>query len=147
MTYMTEDDSIQAVDTNVLIYAIDDDQPQKRHKARAILEDAVASKLQLAVTNQILAEFSDVVTSKITHPLSKDEAKLFVSAILSNSNFHVYDYTSKTVLNALDSDKPFWDSLIAETLKENGIRTIITENTKDFKGTGLLVKNPFASHK
>ncbi len=39
---------------------------------------------------------------------------------------------------------PFLDSLIAETMKENGITSIITENAKDLTASlGITAINPF----
>ena len=37
----------------------------------------------------------------------------------------------------------YWDSLLAATMKENGITTIYTENEKDFKVPWIKVINPF----
>ncbi len=52
-----------------------------------------------------------------------------------------------TVKAALEISKafraPFLDSLIAETMKENGINQIITENENDFiRIPGIKIKNP-----
>ena len=37
----------------------------------------------------------------------------------------------------------YWDSLLAATMKQNGIFSIYTENTKDFKPKWLNAVNPF----
>ena len=133
-----------AIDTNILVYAFDKAYPQKKAIARSILEACFTGQVAYAVTNQILAEFASAVTSRIEKPLSQRQAQAIVNTILKNRNWHVYNYTGKSVIAALDVKKHFWDCLIAETLKENGISGIITENAKDFAGTGLVVKNPFS---
>ena len=38
----------------------------------------------------------------------------------------------------------FWDAVIMETMKENGIGKVFTENVRDFAGTkGIEVVDPF----
>lgn len=44
---------------------------------------------------------------------------------------------------AINQKVDFWDALIAETMKENGIVKIYTENEQDFmKIPGIKVVNP-----
>jgi len=39
---------------------------------------------------------------------------------------------------------PFWDALIAACMLEHGVRTIVTENERDFKRIpGIMALNPF----
>lgn len=132
-----------AVDTNILVYAFTKAYPEKRSIARSIVEDIFLGKNKGVVTNQILAEFSIIMTRKMEKPLSKSETRTIIGAIMSSENWHVFNYNGDTVLRALDTTQSFWDALIAETLKENNIQKIITENEKHFKESGLLVRNPF----
>ncbi|MFH1072911.1 MAG: hypothetical protein V1743_05790 [Nanoarchaeota archaeon] len=132
-----------AIDTNILIYAFDTAYPRKRAVCKKLLEEVFAGRKKAVLTNQILAEFSAAVTRKIEKPLAKKDCQAIIGAFLSSENWKILNYTGDTVLGALSSEKPFWDSLIAQTLKENGIRELISENEKDFSGTGLIVRNPF----
>lgn len=97
------------------------------------------------VSNQILAELYFVLTKKKGVP--KEEAKTIVSNFIESDRWAKVDYTTETVNRTITSSKAidiiFWDILIAETMKENGIDTIYTENEKDFKKIpGIKVINP-----
>ena len=135
---------MDAIDTNILVYSFDLAYLEKRKICSKILTEVFEGKKKAAVTNQILAEFVVAVTQKIERPLPKDKAIHILGAILSSSNWLVLNYTGNSVLNAANNfGTHFWDSLIAETLKENGVQTIITENVKDFAGLNIRADNPF----
>lgn len=122
------------VDTNILVYAYDNSEPKKQEKCRKLLGDCFSGKANLMVSNQVLAEFCSVVTGKIQKPLEKKEAGEILEEIIETGNFLVANYNAETVRKANSSETPFWNSLIAETMKENGVFEIYTENTKDFSG-------------
>lgn len=134
---------MNAVDTNILVYAFDTDYPQKQAICRKIVQDIFDGKDKGVVTNQILAEFASAVTKKIDKPLEWSRAQAIIGTILASSNWEVLNYSGETILKALESKIPFWDSLIVQTLKENNVTTIITENTKDFVESGIKAINPF----
>lgn len=132
---------MNAIDTNILVYAFDSAYPEKQKICKEIILDIFKGKNQAAVTNQILAEFAAIVTKKIEKPMQRSDASAIIEAILSSSNWHVLNYTEKTVLNALQSREHFWDALIAQTLREHNIQAIVTENGKHF--TSIEVIEPF----
>lgn len=132
-----------AIDTNILVYAFDLAYKEKMEISKKIVEEIFSGKRKAVVTNQILAEFCHIITKKIENPLSKEDAQAIVGAILSSENWEIYSYNENTLLNALKSKDNFWDSIIAQTLKENNINEIITENTKDFLNSGIKAVNPF----
>ena len=134
---------MNAIDTNILVYAVDSAYPEKKKVCEKLVSSIFEGKQMAAVTNQILAEFVWVATRKMQNPLSREDAALFVNAVMSSIYWKVLNYTGDTVCKALDSSVVFWDGLIIETLKENGVRGIITENTRDFSGQGIIVHNPF----
>lgn len=134
---------MNAIDTNLLVYAVDSAYPDKKKICEKIVSGIFDGKETAAVTNQILAEFVWVTTRKMQKPLSCEEAALFVNAILSSIYWKVFNYTGNTICKALDSKQPFWDALIIQTLKENNVLGILTENSKDFSNSGIDVNNPF----
>ena len=134
---------MHAIDTNILVYAFDTSYPRRRAVCKKIVEDIFLGKDEAVVTNQILAEFAVVVTKKIEHPLPAKKAQTIIGAIIASENWHVLDYSGSTVLKALGSKRHFWDALIAETLKEQGIRDILTKNEEDFKKSGIRPQSPF----
>ena len=132
-----------AIDTNILVYAFDNAEPSKRKICSELLHKIFEGKQTAVVTTQILAEFASAVTKKIEKPISKDDAKAIIGAILSSKNWKVINYKGSTILHALESKQPFWDSLIAQTLKEHNIQELITENVSDFKNSGIKPVTPF----
>lgn len=132
-----------ALDTNILVYAFDSAYPEKREICRKIIVDIFSGKKMGVVTNQILAEFSIIVTKKIEKPLSKEDACAIIGSILMSENWKVYQYSGETVMHALTSQQPFWDALIISTLKEHTVEEILTENQRHFQNSGINVTNPF----
>src|SRR3989344_2652809 len=98
---------MNAIDTNILVYAFDSAYPEKQKVCREIILDIFKGKNQAAVTNQILAEFAAIVTKKIQKPMHKSDASAIIEAIITSSNWHIFNYTEKTVACALNSDGPF----------------------------------------
>ena len=131
------------IDTNILVYAFDDSDPKKRSVCKRILEGILDGREKGAVTMQILAEFARAITQKVPHPLSRKEAADIVGGILYDANWQVFSYEGDHIVKALASAQPFWYALIAQTLLANHVTTIITENVKDFSGSGLKAKCPF----
>ena len=97
---------------------------------------------------QTLVELFNALTRKLKTP--RAEASIIVRALAGSDHWRKINYThdtvGKAVLASEKSGSPFLDTLIAETMKENGIRMIATENGKDFAGiTGIEVLDPLAS--
>jgi predicted nucleic acid-binding protein len=77
-----------------------------------------------------------------------DRAGEIVREILDSPKWRVLDRRNETVTRAIGLVKcqrvPFWDALIAACMLEHGVRTIVTENERDFKRIpGITVVNPF----
>ena len=145
---MIENNSRSLVDSNILIYAYDKSESIKNAIAEKILEDIFANKKNAAVSTQNLSEFFVNITSKIEKPISTIEARHIIQEIISMSNVNILTIEKQTILNAIDIsselDASYWDALIATVMQESNIRTIITENEKDFKKIPwLTVINPF----
>lgn len=131
-----------AVDTNILIYAFDSSEPKKRKICKSLVESIFEGKQRGVLTNQVLAEFAYVATRKMRRPMKKTDAQAIVATLLASPHWIVHNYTGNTVQAALQLDMPLWDALLAQTLKEHGVNTFVTENIKDFATSGLLVRNP-----
>lgn len=97
------------------------------------------------ISNQILVELYTALTRK--PGVDPDTARVIVDSFIASENWRKVSYSYMTVKAALEISKafrvPLFDSLIAETMKENGINQIITENEKDFiRIPGIKLKNP-----
>src|SRR4051794_15261970 len=82
------------LDTNVAVYAYDDDDPTKQHIASAVLENGRAS----VVSTQVLAEFYVTVTRKLARPLSSEEGR---EATMRLAEFPVVPHDRALVLEAI----------------------------------------------
>ena len=145
MKFMTEDFNLFLVDTNILVYSYENGENIKKRKSLELIKQCFRGNMNLAVSNQNLAEFVYVTTKK--RKLSLQEAKVNVSDISNFVGFIKIDYSAETILRAIDIANefkmPFWDSLLAATMRENGIFNIYTENAKDFKMPWIKAVNPF----
>lgn len=132
------------IDSNVLAYAYDDD-PHKSADALDVVEDAFQNGWGV-VSGQNLAEFSRVVMEKFHKPIALERVRTITRQFVKL--YRVLPYSGATVLAAQDLMAAhgihFFDALLAATMQEHGIQTIVTENEKDFrKIPGLNVINPF----
>ena len=133
-------------DTNILCYAYDSSEPTKREKSEELVEQALQGRIRGVVSNQILVELFNTLTRKMG--VTDEKARIIVKTLIASEYLKKIEYTHETMnkaLNNLDlSGAPFLDILIAETMKENGIKRIITENERDFgRIRGIEVINPF----
>lgn len=133
-------------DTNILYYAYDTSEPKKRDICEKLLEKVSREEIRGVVSNQILGELSNISSTKLG--IASEELQVIVDYITLSSKWEKVDYTCDTVKRAVsglrESKTNFWDLVIAETMKENGITEIITENEKDFaRVSGIRVINPF----
>lgn len=131
------------IDSNILVYAYDSSDKVKQQQALAFLRSIAQVKPIVSIQN--LVEFHATVTEKIEHRISIEESKSRVMKMAGV--FSVLIYTPSTLLLAADIQHAhkihFFDALLVATMKEFGIHTIYTENTKDFtKIPWLNVVNP-----
>lgn len=135
------------LDTNILVYAYDSDEGEKHFIAKSLVQDCFNGKINLCVSNQILAEFVHVARFKMPKPISKEEAESIVKRIVLVPNWIKVNYGWESIVRAFryaDEKTYFWDFIIIQTMIENGIAIIYTENTKDFDGIkGIKAINPF----
>lgn len=143
---MTDASNLFLVDTNILVYASEKETSAKSKKAKEIIDRCWNGKDVFAISSQNLAEFV-FVTNKKTK-LDLKEAEKFTKFIVDFAGFIKISYNHNTVMSAIEIANefrmPFWDSLLAATMKENGIFNIYTENAKDFKMPWMNAVNPFS---
>lgn len=140
MRYMTN----ALVDTNVLIYSVD--ALDVKHEIAVSLVQELATKRQLVISSQNLAELSRVLLDKV-NPRQKHEdviKYLFKFRTIGT----IISYEAETVISAVDISNKynvhFFDALIVATMQKHGISKIFTENIEDFKKVDWIeVVNPF----
>ena len=80
--------------------------------------------------------------------LATEEAKSIILDFFDSQDWIKLDYSTSTTKRAItiaaDIKVAIWDVLIAETMRENEVYIIVTENEKDFRRIpGITVENPF----
>ena len=117
------------IDTNLLIYLYDQNQPDRQSRAADVLDQLELMGLgRLSVQN--LAEFFSVSTRKLSPPLSPKEALEQVN--LFTRIWPVFDLTPLIVLEAArgvrDYQMSYYDAQIWATALLNQIPTIFSED-------------------
>lgn len=133
------------LDTNVLVYAYDRSEPEKQHRALALLDRLVATGAG-AISTQVLDEFFVAVTRKIPAPLSVPEGYERLRNYLQV--WTVLDVTPLIVLEAArgvrDHQLNFWDAQIWAAARLNQIPLVFSEDFAPRVIEGVRFVNPFA---
>ena len=131
------------VDTNVVVYAFDDDEPARQRRAQDVLSEPEA---MLVVSTQVLAEFFVTVTRKLERPLDASTARQAVSEL---AELPVVATDARLVIDAVDLAQEhqlsLWDALIVQAAVTAGCTTLLSEDLADGSVlAGVRVDNPFA---
>jgi len=135
------------IDTNILVYAFDSDSGRKHAVAKELVGRSWRGKVRYVVSTQNLAEFSVVVREKVAHPVPSEDVRQLLSLIMRSRDWQVVGYSAKTLIRAHEIRDEyrfhFWDALLAATMEENTVRTIITEDAHFRNVPWISVQNPF----
>jgi predicted nucleic acid-binding protein len=133
------------VDSNILVYAYDQNAPVKSKQAQIIIEGLVKEG-QGVISTQVLTEFFNVVTRKLKPslpiPFALDRARHFMDI------FQVLGVTPDVLREACRGVEEyrlsFLDAQIWSTAHKNGISVIISEDLADqAEIEGVKFINPF----
>ena len=133
------------IDTNVLVYHVDDSDPRKSEIAHGMIRDAIATG-NACISFQVVQEFLNTVVRKAERPLSLEHAHTYLAEVLSPlcrvfASIPLYQ-------NALDIQARyrfgFYDSLIVAAALSAGCTQLLTEDLQDGQPIeGLEIRNPF----
>ncbi len=132
------------LDTNVLVYAYDREDPAKQAVAQRVLEEGIVEE-RLTISVQVLGEFFNVVTRRIKPRMSPDEA---TGAVMALCALPVIDIDLSMVKVAIDTHRrhgiSYWDSLIVAAAERAGCQQILSEDLNEGQAyLGATVVNPF----
>jgi len=134
-------------DTNLLVYAFDNREPDKQQIAQSLL-NTFGSAGNLTLSTQVLQEFFVAVTRKLTPPLSSETAYELVE------NFTCYPLVQiepALILSAIQRHRQlpvsFWDGLILEAALWSNCTIVLSEDMQDGQliDNKLTIRNPFVS--
>jgi predicted nucleic acid-binding protein len=134
------------IDTNVLVYAIDTDEPEKSRRAQSLLR-LLQVRRSGAVCVQVLAEHQSVVSRRLALGRSPGEAAMATERWAHA--FPVHDTTLRVVLEALRAtiryQMHFYDAQIWACARVNQIPLVLSEDFTDGAVIeGVRFANPFA---
>jgi predicted nucleic acid-binding protein len=135
--------AVSFVDTNVLVYAEDPRDPDRRSTARAVVRDLWDSGSG-ALSTQVLQEFYAVATRKLG--LTPARARRIVAEY---DVWPVVETTPQLIVSASLLQEAhgvaFWDALIVEAALLAGATELLTEDLQAGRRFAeLTVRNPFS---
>ncbi len=130
-------------DTNILIYAVDEEETEKFGLAGELVEAHLVDGDGM-ISVQVLREFYSAAR-KLRRPLSDEQAREMVEYF---STFRTLPEDARMVLGAVrrsqDLMLPFWDALIVEAALKAGADRLLTEDMQHgLLIEGMRVENPF----
>lgn len=130
------------VDTNVLVYAVDDADPRKRDAARDVLGRPDA---ELVISAQVLSEFYVVATRRLATPMSERDAAAAVDELARIPTVVTdAELVRDGIALAREARLSFWDGLIVAAARASGCERVITEDLAAGATIGgVRVESPF----
>jgi predicted nucleic acid-binding protein len=139
---------MNAVDTNIYVYALDADEPAKQAKAVDLLDRLMLQRTDTVLVWQVAAEFLGQMR-KWQSQGRLTPAEVEAAFHRARSMFTIRTPTEALFQISFDLRSRFslshWDSMLLAACKEAGVSTLFSEDLDP--GTdydGLSVVNPFA---
>jgi predicted nucleic acid-binding protein len=129
------------LDTNVLVYSVDQSDAGKRKRARELL----AAAANATISAQVLNEFYVVVTRKIAVPLAQRQAEAAVGEL---ARIPCVPIDAGLVQAAMVAGRKWqlshWDALVVEAARQAGCGRVLTEDLATGANyDGVVIDNPF----
>jgi predicted nucleic acid-binding protein len=139
-------DLVAFVDSNVLVYAVSKDEPEKQRRAREIVTRGFVEGCY-AISTQVMMETYVNATQKAKIALPSSEALEYVRTF---EEWFVVEMTPRLVLAALGLAQKWkispWDAAILEAARQAGCSRVFSEDLGDRQVYGgITVENPFAT--
>lgn len=134
-----------AVDTNVLVYSLDADDPTKGDKAAALLRGL--DPAQTVLWWQVVCEFGAVVERRRRLGTIRVDAREAIDMWLGIYRLAVPSRTALEIAWGLvrESQVSYWDALLLGACSEAGVTTLYTEDSQSAATLrGVRLVNPFA---
>jgi predicted nucleic acid-binding protein len=129
-------------DTNVRIYADDNDAPAKQRKALDLIAEHRRTRTGV-VSLQVLQEYFVTVTKKLQVDAAIARRKVELLSEFDVASPEVADILAAIDLHRLHSFS-FWDALILRAAKQAGCSVLFSEDMQDRREIdGVRIVNPF----
>lgn len=138
---------MNAVDTNVLVYFVDEDEPDKRAKAMALLDDLAKEDVETVLLWQVGAEFLNCLRRwENENRISRREVLEHFQRM--ESTFRCIPPAPSVMRKSLDLSSRYslshWDGMLLAACIEAGVRTLYSEDlASGVDYDTVTVINPF----
>jgi predicted nucleic acid-binding protein len=136
------------VETNIVVYAYDLDDPKKHKIAQALIEE-LSDQDRLVLSTQVFNEFcSAMMSPKRKTRMSPDQlAVILLELAATGEVVSIGPALTFRALNAMPCHGvSFWDALIWSAAVENNVALIYTEDFQDGRVVeGVRFVNPFSN--
>lgn len=130
------------IDTNILIYTDDADNPEKQKTAIQLIESGWHNG-NAVLSTQVLQEYFSASTKKLKIPAAKAQRKIELLSHLDIASIVHQDIVRAIELHRLHSFS-FWDSLIVITAQKTACAVLYSEDMQDGRKIGgVRIVNPF----
>lgn len=141
---MSDELSYQFIDTNVLVYAYDNQDAQKQQQAKTLLRRLWQEQTG-CISIQVLQEFYVTTTRKLAKPLTVSEASQIISDL---GLWRIHQPQVEDILSAIQIQQrhqlSFWDSMIVRSASQLGCSVIWTEDLNSGQLIeGCQIQTPF----
>ncbi|MGP0099037.1 MAG: PIN domain-containing protein [Terriglobales bacterium] len=131
------------LDTNVVVYAYDDSNPQKQRVARHLLKGGVSGNI--VISTQVLAEFAATMLHKVSPPATADAVMEGLDALTA---IWLIVPDEELVRRAVEARAAyglhFYDGMIVAAAERAGCARILSEDLNAGQNYfGVVVTNPF----
>ena len=130
------------IDTNVLVYTDDHDEPDKQARANTLITEILRQGTGVLST-QILQEYFNTVTRKlgVSAAVARRKVELY-------SSLNLVPISLDDILSAIDLHRlhqfSFWDALVIQAALSSGCSRLLSEDLQTGrKINGLEILNPF----
>jgi predicted nucleic acid-binding protein len=133
------------VDTNILIYAMDRDQPEKHARANSVLDACAASQV-LVTSPQTLNECYRVLTER-RRLVPVEEARAFITALAWTCRAPL-DWQTTVKAWEIADQRPYhwWDCLMLAAAARASCMAFITEDLQEGDEIdNMILVNPFTT--
>ena len=133
------------LDTNILVYTFDEENPEKRERARALVSEALAES-RGAISYQVIQEFLNAALRKFSKPLTAGDAERYLTVVLEPlcAVFAGVELYHQTIDISERWKYSFYDSLVIASALQAGCTVLYSEDLQHGQKIGdLRILNPF----
>ena len=133
------------LDTNILVYALDRNEPAKQRIAEQLIGDALGKRRGI-ISTQVVQEFISLALRKFERPMTVAECGEYLQAVLLPlcRHFPSISTCGRALLIVQETGYTFYDALILTAAIESGCHTLLTEDLQHGRVVqGVTILNPF----